>query len=135
MNHEMVCSTFQSYSCVVVIMFVQINNASKSPSQHRHRYFLLESKLKKKSVYVCTLQKRALMFISCHKITSIHNEKLQLVSWCFELSQPQRITSGLKTDFSLSPSYSFNKVQSISITFYNTPNAFHNNDKLQAMTF
>ena len=31
-----------------------------------------------------------------------------LVSWCFEPSQPQRITSGLKTNFSLSPSYSLN---------------------------
>ena len=30
----------------------------------------------------------------------------QLVSWCFEPSQPQRITSGLKTNFSLSPAYS-----------------------------
>ena len=29
-----------------------------------------------------------------------------LVSWCFEPSQPQRITSGLKTNFSLSPSLS-----------------------------
>ena len=27
-----------------------------------------------------------------------------LVSWCFEPSQPQRIISGLKTNFSLSPS-------------------------------
>ena len=33
----------------------------------------------------------------------------QLVSWCFEPSQPQRITSGLNTNFTLSPSYSFNK--------------------------
>ena len=32
-----------------------------------------------------------------------------LVSWCFEPSQPHRITSGLKTNFSLSISYSFNK--------------------------
>ena len=32
-----------------------------------------------------------------------------LVSWCFEPSQPQRITSGLKTNFSSSPSYSLNK--------------------------
>ena len=30
-----------------------------------------------------------------------------LVSWCFEPSQPQRITSGLNTNFTLSPSYSF----------------------------
>ena len=27
------------------------------------------------------------------------------VSWCFEPSQPQRITSGLKTNLGLSPSY------------------------------
>ena len=32
-----------------------------------------------------------------------------LLSWCFEPSQPQRITSGLKTNFTLSPSYSFHK--------------------------
>ena len=30
----------------------------------------------------------------------------KLVSWCFEPSQPQRITSGLKTNFSLYPSNS-----------------------------
>ena len=34
---------------------------------------------------------------------------LKLVSWCFEPSQPQRITSGLNTNFTLSPSYSFHK--------------------------
>ena len=34
----------------------------------------------------------------------------KLVGWCFEPSQPQRIiTSGLKTNFNLSPSYSFHK--------------------------
>ena len=31
------------------------------------------------------------------------------VSWCFEPSQPQRITLGLNTNFSLSPSHSFHK--------------------------
>ena len=36
-------------------------------------------------------------------------QRSQLISWCFELSQPQRITSGLNTNFSLSPSYSFHK--------------------------
>ena len=34
----------------------------------------------------------------------------QLVSWCFEPSQPQRITSGPKTNFGLSPGYSLNKL-------------------------
>ena len=33
----------------------------------------------------------------------------QLVSRCFEPGQPQKITSGLNTNFSLSPSYSFHK--------------------------
>ena len=32
-----------------------------------------------------------------------------LVSWSFEPSQPQGITSGLNTNFTLSPSYSFHK--------------------------
>ena len=32
-----------------------------------------------------------------------------LASWCFEPSPPQRITSGLNTNFTLSPSYSFHK--------------------------
>ena len=35
---------------------------------------------------------------------------LEALSWCFEPSQPQRITSGLETNFSLSPSYSLNKL-------------------------
>ena len=30
----------------------------------------------------------------------------KIVSWCFEPSQPQWVTSGLKTNISLSPSYS-----------------------------
>ena len=44
------------------------------------------------------------------KLFAGHNEasKVQiLVSWCFEPSQPQRIISGLKTNFNLSRSYSF----------------------------
>ena len=34
---------------------------------------------------------------------------LELVTCCFEPSQPQRITSGLNTNFTLSQSYSFHK--------------------------
>ena len=33
----------------------------------------------------------------------------KLVSWCFEPSQAPRITSGLNTNFTLSPCYSFHK--------------------------
>ena len=36
-------------------------------------------------------------------------ERFSLVSWCFEPSQLQRITSGLNSNFSLSPSHSFHK--------------------------
>ena len=48
---------------------------------------------------------------ACWVIQCFHNppnsvmDYGSLVSWCFEPSQPQRITSGLKTNFSLSPSY------------------------------
>ena len=34
----------------------------------------------------------------------------KLAGWCFEPSQPQRITSGLNTNFTLSPSYSFHVI-------------------------
>ena len=44
------------------------------------------------------------------ELTWLHNaepklHEKRLVSWCFEPSQPQRITSRMKTNFSLSPSY------------------------------
>ena len=49
----------------------------------------------------------SLIFSICR---SIQNElHLAAVSWCFESSQPQRITSGLNTNCTLSPSYSFHK--------------------------
>ena len=35
---------------------------------------------------------------------------LLLVSWCFEPSQPQRITSGLNTNYTPSPSHLFHKI-------------------------
>ena len=35
---------------------------------------------------------------------------IQLVSWCFEPSQPQRIVSGLNTNFTLSPSDTFHVI-------------------------
>ena len=38
---------------------------------------------------------------------SMKENIIQLVSWCFEPCQPQRITSGLNTNFSLSPSSHF----------------------------
>ena len=42
----------------------------------------------------------------------------QLVSWCFEPSQPQRITSGLSTSFTLSASYSFTQVIIPQVMFF-----------------
>ena len=45
------------------------------------------------------------------KLIHISLRKLaeRLVSWCFEPSQPQRITPGLNTDFNLSPGYSLHE--------------------------
>ena len=40
------------------------------------------------------------------------------MSWCIEPSQPQRITSGLKTNFSLSPSYSLTNCKTFHINFF-----------------
>ena len=42
-----------------------------------------------------------------------------LVSWRFEPSQPQRITSGLNTNFTLSPSHSFHKSSYHKSCFFN----------------
>ena len=39
-------------------------------------------------------------------------------SWSFEPSQPQRITSGLNTNFTLSPSYLFHKSSYTSHVFF-----------------
>ena len=58
--------------------------------------------------------------IFVNKLTAVRRETLrclfprqrvlaQFVSWCCEPSQPQMITSGLNTNFNLSPSYSFRK--------------------------
>ena len=47
--------------------------------------------------------------LSCQELVSqlVTQSVSQLVSWCFEPSQPQRITSGLNTNVTPSPSYSF----------------------------
>ena len=39
-------------------------------------------------------------------IRFLENPYIVMVSWCLKPSQPQRITSGLKTNLGLSPSYS-----------------------------
>ena len=45
------------------------------------------------------------------KSESVKHELVSwLVSWCFKPNQPQGITSGLKTNLGLSPSYSWNKI-------------------------
>ena len=40
---------------------------------------------------------------------TVSKTKQRLISWCFEHSQPQRITPGLNTNFTLSRSHSFHK--------------------------
>ena len=49
----------------------------------------------------------AYLLSTCRKLGDLNDNNS---SWCFEPSQPQRITSGLKTNFSLSSSYSLNKL-------------------------
>ena len=50
-----------------------------------------------------------------------------LVSWCFEPNQPQGITSGLNTDFSLSPIYSTSHYTTSLFFFSNhSSNSIHN---------
>ena len=47
--------------------------------------------------------------VPLHSLVWFHWLVSWLVSWCFEPSQPQRITTGLNTSFILSPSYLFHK--------------------------
>ena len=54
-----------------------------------------------------TLHTQCMSQIRVHHSSS-HMVSL-LVSWCFESSRPQRITSGMNKNFILSPSYSFHK--------------------------
>ena len=54
-------------------------------------------------------------------IHSYVNRGNLLVSWCFEPSQPQRITSGLNTNFTLSPGYSFRKPSYHKSCFFGGP--------------
>ena len=48
-------------------------------------------------------------FYRTARLTVLKNSVHQLVSWYCEPCQPQRIISGLKTNFILSPGYSFHK--------------------------
>ena len=48
-------------------------------------------------------------FINLHALYCYYYHTVKLVNWCSEPSQPPSITSGLNTNFTLSPSYSFRK--------------------------
>ena len=52
-------------------------------------------------------EKRPAMTVTKELPTLLY--ELVIVSWCLEPSQPQTITSGLKTNFSLFPGYSFHR--------------------------
>ena len=49
---------------------------------------------------------------------SSYGTENQLVSWCFEPSQPERITSGLNKNFTLSPSQLFHKLSYHNFFYY-----------------
>ena len=54
---------------------------------------------------------------ACSRYSVLMLPVSQFVSGCFQPSQPQRITSGLKTNFSISPSYSFHSHHTTSHIF------------------
>ena len=56
------------------------------------------------ALYGCSAEK-----IRHKNLFSPSNKYCLYVSWCFEPGQPQRITSGLNTNLTLSPSHSFHK--------------------------
>ena len=57
----------------------------------------------------CLGERERQAFLVAFRSDALKFSVIYLVSRCFELSQPQRITSGQKTDFSLSPSYLIHK--------------------------
>ena len=66
---------------------------------------------KKEKIPVCMCAVISFTVNTCYILSESAGDKesdwlriSHLVSWCFEPSQPQRIISGLKTNFSLSPS-------------------------------
>ena len=75
---------------------------------HGTPYTILSSQRRRHKHSADTVQQKTLGdFVWRWQILSQNLGKL--VSWCFEPSQPQRIASGLNTNFTLSPTYSFHK--------------------------
>ena len=71
-------------------------------TDHQRSHAQLQSKRTKLHPFECWNHTQII-------VQSTSQHRILLVSWCFEPSQPQRITSGLNTSFILSPSYSFHK--------------------------
>ena len=65
--------------------------------------------LANKLLCILVYGKRTTLTCSNTKMGNQWEEVSWLVTWCFEPSQPQKITSGLKTNFSQSPRYLFHK--------------------------
>ena len=76
---------------------------------------------KEKGIWIskfCQPHSRHYLWTQAHTVS-------YLVSWCFEPVQPQRIISGPKTNFSLSPSYSEHKSSNHKFYIYKiSPDAF-----------
>ena len=60
-------------------------------------------------LYVCLLWSKPTKKRKGGTKKAKRERELELLSWCFEPSQPQRITLGLNTNFTLSPRNSFHK--------------------------
>ena len=89
----------------------------KDRNRHNHRFFFffLKREMWTSSVDLCQRHKPSEQHPHHVKVSPrgqirrISQLVRQLVSWRFEPSQPQRITSGLYTNFAQSPSYSFHE--------------------------
>ena len=95
-------SSFLSFFLFFLLPFK--SNRYTSDEYHRAIFTSDRNKLNVTNLMDFTFfSHRSTLYLQCELI-------LAVVSWCFEPSQPQRITSGLKTNFSLSPRYSLNKL-------------------------
>ena len=81
----------------------------KAPSGENTEFKCSPFEAWSRSVYSHTCYANCQGFLPRLFLPSRSIQPSKLVSWCFEPSQPQRITSGLNTNFTLTPSYSFHK--------------------------
>ena len=97
----------QEERAVVMTIVVYILALCKSQRGHLMREFVVSVSMTMINIKQTTMINiKQTRMINIKQMTIINS---QLVSRCFKPSQPQRITSGLNTNFTLSPSQSLHK--------------------------